>query len=331
MTQQRVSPVVITSQLPATVTQTIRGALGQSADLMQILDSAGFVLAKVTSNGTINAAAVAIGSGGSLSTDNVVDRAFSGPFLVMSSTVATMQTRAATNIGLTVNGVTGQTANLMTFNVNGVAGGARVPAAGNYFIAPGISSTFALDATAGTASTVPITVNGAAGQSTNLQIWRSSAGTVLARIGSDGNIETVAGLIANGNYTNSFGGGVLSNTILAIRPGASNIGLAVRGAASQTANLTEWQDSGANILARVRNDGVVVGSELRTNSNNTMIREENSGGVITQLKSTAAAANPGSGQAKIYFRDGTVPGTLKLVVRAGAAGAETTILDNIPQ
>ena len=33
----------------------------------------------------------------------------------------------------------------------------------------------------------------------------------------------------------------------------------------------------------------------------------------------------------MYYRDGTNAGTLKLVVRAGAAGAETTILDNIPQ
>lgn len=33
----------------------------------------------------------------------------------------------------------------------------------------------------------------------------------------------------------------------------------------------------------------------------------------------------------VITTNGTTAGTLKLVVRAGAAGAETTILDNIPQ
>jgi hypothetical protein len=33
----------------------------------------------------------------------------------------------------------------------------------------------------------------------------------------------------------------------------------------------------------------------------------------------------------LYFRAGTNTGTLKLVVRAGAAGAETSIIDNIDQ
>ena len=59
--------------------------------------------------------------------------------------------------------------------------------------------------------------------------------------------------------------------------------------------------------------------------------EENSGGRIRLTKMTSAVTNPGASLAKIYLRDGTTVGTLKLVVRAGAAGAETTILDNIPQ
>jgi len=48
-------------------------------------------------------------------------------------------------------------------------------------------------------------------------------------------------------------------------------------------------------------------------------------------KQTVATTNPGAGIGSLYFRDGTTAGTLKLVVRAGAAGAETTILDNNPQ
>ena len=51
MTQNRVSPVVITSLLPATVTQTVQGALGQSADLQRWQSSTGSVLASITAGG----------------------------------------------------------------------------------------------------------------------------------------------------------------------------------------------------------------------------------------------------------------------------------------
>jgi len=51
MTQQRVSPVVITSLLPATTTQTIRGAVGQSASLQQWQDSSSNILGAITMAG----------------------------------------------------------------------------------------------------------------------------------------------------------------------------------------------------------------------------------------------------------------------------------------
>jgi hypothetical protein len=59
--------------------------------------------------------------------------------------------------------------------------------------------------------------------------------------------------------------------------------------------------------------------------------ERNSGAELTFNRQTAATTNPGANIARLYFRDGTNTGTLRLVVRAGASGAETTILDNIPQ
>jgi hypothetical protein len=55
------------------------------------------------------------------------------------------------------------------------------------------------------------------------------------------------------------------------------------------------------------------------------------GGLATLIKMGSLPGAPGANAGRLYFRDGTNAGTLKLVVRAGAAGAETTILDNIPQ
>jgi hypothetical protein len=112
---------------------------------------------------------------------------------------------------------------------------------------------------------------------------------------------------------------------------AANAVAIVRGAASQSANLQEWQNSAGSILARVNSAGIILGSSLRTITQYAQIKEENSGAALSLTKMTSAAGNDGAGIGRIYFRDGTTAGTLKLVVRAGAAGAETTILDNIPQ
>lgn len=61
------------------------------------------------------------------------------------------------------------------------------------------------------------------------------------------------------------------------------------------------------------------------------IRSDTGGAVHTLKKLTGAAPNPGTSYGTLYFVDGTTAGTLKLVTRAGSAGAQTTILDNIPQ
>jgi hypothetical protein len=106
--------------------------------------------------------------------------------------------------------------------------------------------------------------------------------------------------------------------------------LYVNAATGQTAVLTKWSINQSTV-AQVSSAGNVQASGLGTLLSEVFITAANSGGQIRVTRQTAAASNPGANQATLYFRDGTVPGTLKLVVRAGAAGAETTIYDNIPQ
>jgi hypothetical protein len=109
-----------------------------------------------------------------------------------------------------------------------------------------------------------------------LQVWQNSAGTVLARVSSSGQIVSTTAMVASGDVV-STGGSVKAFN-----------GLVTLGGAS-------------------------------------------AGGFTQMTRSTSAQANPGANIGTLYFRDGTNAGTLRLVVRAGAAGAETTILDNIPQ
>lgn len=115
---------------------------------------------------------------------------------------------------------------------------------------------------------------------------------------------------------------------------AANVPLRVQNTnASPTGNLTEWLNpSGGSVLARVDSNGNFRANIVQTIGAGADLREgTGGGGLVTLIKMAAAAVNPGANLARLYFRDGTTAGTLKLVVRAGAAGAETTILDNIPQ
>jgi hypothetical protein len=61
------------------------------------------------------------------------------------------------------------------------------------------------------------------------------------------------------------------------------------------------------------------------------LMREFSGGNLTLKRASSSATAPGDNYIKVYVRDGTNSGTLKLCVRAGSSGAETTLLDNIPQ
>jgi hypothetical protein len=98
--------------------------------------------------------------------------------------------------------------------------------------------------------------------------------------------------------------------------------------------LQEWQNSGGTALASVDNLGrfTVGDTGIRVSSSNfARIWRQGSTGVLELFSNNETVTNPGANRGSIYLKNGTTAGTLKLVVRAGAAGAETTILDNIPQ
>jgi hypothetical protein len=178
-----------------------------------------------------------------------------------------------------------------------------------------------------TSTFIPLVVRGVASQSANLQEWQNSGGTALAKIDSGGGIfgpngaklglDTFSGVAYNG-ISNPSGVTTIPSLVVKANP-------------SQTSNLQEWHNSAGTVRARVNSDGVVFGNTIAGINNLVFLRELNSGGLMEMRKADSAVANPGANSGRLYFRDGTNAGTLKLVVRAGAAGAETTILDNIPQ
>jgi hypothetical protein len=91
-------------------------------------------------------------------------------------------------------------------------------------------------------------VRGATSQSANLQEWQDSAGTVLARVNPSGDI--FARIAYVGTSTNM---GMLNVNTFA----TANVGIAVRGQASQTADLQQWQNSAGTVLVDISAEGVL--------------------------------------------------------------------------
>lgn len=195
------------------------------------------------------------------------------------------------------------------------------------------------------AAVKPLVVKGAAAQSANLQEWQDSSSVVRANVTAIGQIETTSGVrfytstarTGWSSLTNTSGNlsfnypFALTDRLTVTAGAAATVPATVKGAAAQTANLQDWQNSGGSAVAAVSSGGAITALSFLTSSARGIVAEASSGGYLRLTRMTASLTNPGANIAGIYFRDGTTAGTLKLVVRAGAAGAETTILDNIPQ
>jgi collagen type VII alpha len=235
-------------------------------------------------------------------------------------------------VPLTLKGASGQTARLFEILNDtgtaltwvGSAGQVRTSVSIRSISMDSVVGQLAMQS--GNALTPTAILRGATSQTANLQEWQDSAGTIQSRVTAGGSIVSTQGFAV-------LGGASISGTTASLFQSASaaRIPVTIQGAASQTANLQEWQNSAGSVLAFVRNDGVFRAQFVATANNWTILGDSNSGGFLRLTKQTAALANQGANNAGIYFRDGTNAGTLKLCVRAGASGAETTILDNIPQ
>jgi len=297
---------VITNAATAVIPLTITGVANQSANLFSVRSSAA-ELAFISAGGNINAfQQVRVGGSSGL-----------GQLSVTSGAAAT--------IGAVIRGAASQSANLLELQTSdGVLQTAFSPI-GYAQIGAGTNPGGQLGIPLGAAANRGIVIRAAASQSADLQQWQTSAGSTAASISSAGQFNSTVGIIGGGAAQATGANNTLYSTGSAISP------LVIRGAASQTADLTLWQTNAAGTLARVDSGGIAYFTTVTTLNSYASLAEENSGGRIRLTKMTSAVTNPGASLAKIYLRDGTTVGTLKLVVRAGAAGAETTILDNIPQ
>jgi hypothetical protein len=123
---------------------------------------------------------------------------------------------------------------------------------GSITAAGSVTATGASRFNATTASITPLTVRGFASQTANLQEWQDSTGTILARVTATGNYS--------GTYYTSINGlgtlMIMANNQVRFDAQATNAStVIIRGVASQTANLTDWQNSAGTGLAAVWANG----------------------------------------------------------------------------
>jgi hypothetical protein len=236
----------------------------------------------------------------------------------------TFAASAITDKPIVAKGFSGQTANLQEWQGSGGGILANVSAGGSFvsqsgrLIAGGAVTGARVDVNTASATQVGIGVRGAASQTANLQEWQNSSGTVLGAVTSSGTIYNI-GNIATGTST-ALG----RLTSLVVTP--TVVGAVIRGAASQSANLQEWQNSAGSVLARIGSDGTLTTPLFVTPNANVRIEEGNSGGLIRLVRLTAAPSVPGSNIGRLYFKAGT---TGLALFAMGPTGTEVRIADNI--
>jgi hypothetical protein len=343
---------IVASSGTASIPLVVRGTAGQSANLTEWQSSTGSTAASLSiSSGLFVKGAASGNLIGNFQTNTgttavrIFDRSSYADVELIQSTLYTglqtyiygagdygaalnVVTRSTANAGVIVRGRASQSANLQSWQISDSTETTRVRSGGQIGIGSLITgTTMAINTdTVGGASSKGLVVRGASGQTNNLQEWQASDGGTAARVTSSGSLVTTQGFAV-------LGGASISGSIATLlqTSNAARIALVVQGAASQSANLQEWQNSAGGTVARVNNLGEFFAPIIWTTNAYAGFTEQSAGGALRMTKLTAAGSNPGAGNGRIYFRDGTNAGTLKLVVRAGAAGAETTILDNIPQ
>jgi hypothetical protein len=247
----------------------IRGAASQTANLQEWQNSAGTVVARVEPAGNFIISGIGVTSG-----DHRVGTStyFSAALNVLA--------RATTEKGLVVRGQASQTAN--HFETQDTSGTTRfyIDSAHNANFSSASwfqNSTGKLTIGLISDSAVGLTVRGTGSggvytQTANLQEWLSFTGsgtTVLSSVTSAGNFNT--GQVRSGTTSGLA-------QITGIAGSASTVGLIIRGAASQTADLTQWQNSAGTVLSEITSSG-----SFYVNSNNNTIGIEFLGNAGTQL------------------------------------------------
>lgn len=240
----------ISTQNKAHTGLIIKAVSGQTAATMEIQNSAGNPVTWWDS------------AGGMTASQAVISTLYSGGFMNTGTLgYFNATTFSSSVIPVVVRGTTSQATDLTQWQNSSGTSLARISNTGIF-----VGGSFSSDGSqaAGTniasqfgstsATRIPMVVYGAASQTAKLQEWRNSAGNVVASTSVEGNGYFQANLnAASIGAGNNIGGASLTASPWSAVTTVSII----RGYTSQTADLTQWQNSSGAILTRITASGVI--------------------------------------------------------------------------
>jgi hypothetical protein len=253
----------------STVGLLVRGAIGQSADLQVWQDYGPTTKASIDTYGNAGFGGTAANSAQGL--------------LVKTNSNAAVK-------GIVVVGAASQNANLQEWQDSAGTVYASINPYGQLSIGlnPTIYGNARISLNTVATTVVGMVIRGVASQTADLQQWQNSNGTVLAKVDPNGSITAGTNLIV-GNATMLYTGGNYYNSTLSVATqGAGYSGIVVRGQASQTADLQQWQDSNGNVKSKVFYDGQFYTAGLTTEASYSSTLYGGYGGIIAATGTTAA-------------------------------------------
>ena len=291
----------------------VRGFASQTADLQQWQNTSGTVLSGVNAAGQYYAGSTTsvFGSG----TTALTSAAYTSATVAVFTYGGTSLISAGQQV--VVAGVTGGTYN-GTWTVTAVTGTTFTVVGTGFTNIAGSGGVFKMSPagyfSANSAAITPLVVQGAASQTANLQEWQNSAGTALVYIGGNGAL-ICTGITYINDANASATGLQVKRTISQYGTVATDIGITVKGAVSQTADLQQWQNSAGTVLLNINASGVIGTSATSTSSTN-------SAGVSIQTgNATGTTSNSGG----VTIDSGTATGTVGSILIGNTNATTITI------
>jgi hypothetical protein len=143
---------------------------------------------------------------------------------------------------------------------------------------------------AGATTDVPLVLKGFLGQTGDLLQWQDSTGLVKAKVTSAGSLSlgNIIDLTGTGSFIN------LSTTAVKVQNrDATQLPFFIRGFASQSADLQQWQDSGTAVLASVDSNGYLRSRVLQAVAGTgSYIDMLSTGGSVSVINRLAIAQIP---------------------------------------
>lgn len=189
---------------------------------------------------------------------------------------------------------------------------------------PTITQQISTDAqiSASSAGAIPLSVRGFSGQTARLFEVQSSGGTTYLYVSNTGSVQCPVNLNVNGTFAANNGATIINGTHSP--GGASGTAIIVKGVASQTGNLQEWQNSSGTALASVSSAGALTVPALTLNGT-TVKRQADGTSGLTFSAGSATLTYGSLGFTPTNVQLTPVLGATALTVALGGAPGATTV------